>query len=198
MKPKKLIIHIITPVAPSNYLALEGPFLLCGTGWLQYACWPSWGLCDWGWRAASSILPHWHLLQSDTVIWLWMQQRGLRERGYWWVQIELGKGTKKDRRGMGGGDLMMRVLSAPLRNGFSPAMSVYLSEVDWWWKGVVFTCSMFCLFSKTLLSNCSSAPISQLSTAAGSLLLHPLTPPFSTVMPHPSFLFFSSHFFPIQ
>lgn len=30
----------------------------------------------------------------------------------------------------GGGDLMMRVLSAPLRNGFSPAMSVYLSEVD--------------------------------------------------------------------
>lgn len=41
MKPKKLIIHIITSVAPSNYLTLEEPFLVRDTGCLQYVCWPN-------------------------------------------------------------------------------------------------------------------------------------------------------------
>lgn len=53
-------------------------------------------------------------------------------------------------------DLVMRVLSAPLRNGFFFACCVCVCEVDGWWVGVcgVFHLLKFTSLSKTPLSLC--------------------------------------------
>lgn len=71
MKPKRLIIHIITSVAPSNHLTTEEPLRACDTG-SKYAR-PAVHLlgrvriCD-GAEVRQEVSSPRHLLQSDTVI----------------------------------------------------------------------------------------------------------------------------------
>lgn len=99
----------------------------------------------------------------------------------------------RQKRNVGVLDLMMRVLSAPLRNGFSLAMPC-VCEVDGWWRGWgFFTCWSFLLCLRLFCPFVLSSP----SAICQLQLCHPsFYSIFPTVMLHSSFLLFFWHLFP--
>lgn len=79
MKPKSFIIRIITPVAPSNRLITEEPFLVRDTG-------------------LDVSMTELHLVAWLRIVWVGLCEEssvivvdGAGEISYWWVQVERGQ-----------------------------------------------------------------------------------------------------------
>lgn len=165
---------------------------------LQYVQWSDWGFCEWA-EAKQVVSSPQHLLQSDTVIWLWTERGGAaRERLLMGTDRTWKRNKARQKRNGGELDLMMRVLSAPLRNGFClPCVCMCV------WRGLMveglvgfFTCWSFPLCLKPFCPFVLSPhlPFVNRSCVTLSLSLYSIFPP---VMPHSSFYSFSSIFPPL-
>lgn len=148
LKPESLIIHIITPAAPSNHRRR--------LSWCVRQRWSMWDhplVVRWRilWEGWSKVSSPPHLFQPDTVIWLWAGRGGARkERLLMGVDNTCRRNKARDKSDRGGLDPAMGALSSR-PNGFSLVVCVWSG---WMVEGLVGFFTWWCssLRLKPLLS----------------------------------------------